>query len=150
MMQHWEKKERVKPMVLGIGTDIIQIERVEKAIARKSFLERTYTEAERQLIAQRTVCAAGNFAVKESVVKAFGTGFSCISPQEIEVLRGENGSPFVKLYGAAEKRFQELGGEQIHVSISNEKEYAVAYVVLEGTRNEGDRRRKSESEKDLC
>ncbi len=136
-------------MILGIGTDIVQIERIEKAIARKGFLEHTYTEAERQLIAQRAVCAAGNFAVKESVVKAFGTGFSCISPREVEVLRRENGSPYVSLYGAAEKYFRELGGERIHVSISNEREYAVAYVVLEGTENEGDGGRKSETETDL-
>lgn len=119
-------------MILGIGTDIIQIERVEKAIQRKGFLERTYTAAEQQLIAKRSVCAAGNFAVKESVAKAFGTGFSCISPLDIEVLRQENGCPYVKLYGAAARLFEEQNGARLHVSISNEKEYAVAYAVLEG------------------
>ena len=119
-------------MILGIGTDIVQIERVEKAIQRKGFLERTYTVAEQQLIEKRTVCAAGNFAVKESVVKAFGTGFSCISPLEVEVLRSENGSPYVKLYGAAQEVFEKRQGKRLHVSISNEKEYAIAYVVLEG------------------
>ena len=129
-MMHIVRMKRM--MILGIGTDIIRIERIEKAIQRKSFLEYTYTPAERQLIERRPVCAAGNFAVKESVAKAFGTGFSCISLVDIEVLRAENGCPYVNLYGAAAQLFKERNGTRVHVSISNEKEYAVAYVVLEG------------------
>ncbi|MBQ9119900.1 MAG: holo-ACP synthase [Lachnospiraceae bacterium] len=118
-------------MILGIGTDIVQMIRIEKALQRNGFLERTYTGEEQRLIAGRPVCAAGNFAVKESVAKAFGTGFSCISLQEIEVLRKESGEPYVNLYGAAAQRFAEQKGSRIHVSISNEKEYAIAYVILE-------------------
>lgn len=122
-------------MILGIGTDIIQTERINRAVQQKGFAERVFTTAERELIAKRAVCAAGNFAVKESVAKAFGTGFSCISPLDIEVLRAENGCPYVNLYGAAARLFEERKGTRIYVSISNEKDYAVAYVLLEGTVN---------------
>ena len=69
--------------------------------------------------------------MKEAVVKAFGTGFGKISPIEIEVLREASGKPYVRLYGEAE-RFQTANAIlTIHVSISNTKEYATAYVVAE-------------------
>lgn len=125
-------------MILGIGTDLVQIERIEKAITNKRFCERIYTEAERSLIAKRPMCAAGNFAVKESVVKAFGTGFSvtmtgkAVRPTDIEVLREENGKPYVCLYGTAKEVFEKMGGRRLHVSITNERELAMAYVILEG------------------
>ena len=125
-------------MILGIGTDLVQIERIEKAITSERFRERIYTEAERNLIAKRPMCAAGNFAVKESVVKAFGTGFSVtmtgktVKPTDIEVLREETGKPYVRLYGTAKEVFEQMGGKRLHVSITNERELAMAYVILEG------------------
>ena len=118
-------------MIFGIGTDIIETERIQKAISKKRFLDMVYTEAEQQLIAGRVQKAAGNFAVKEAVVKAFGTGFRGISPKDIEVLRDEAGKPFVKCYGNAETFRKEHGITTIHVSISNLKDYAQAFVVLE-------------------
>lgn len=118
-------------MIFGIGTDIIETERIQKAMQRKRFLDYVYTEAEQVLIAERVQKAAGNFAVKEAVVKAFGTGFSGICPKEIEVLRNEAGKPFVQCYGKAELFLKEHGITYIHVSISNIKEYAQAFVVLE-------------------
>ena len=118
-------------MIFGIGTDIIEMERIQKAISRKRFLDMVYTEEEQKLIAGRVQKAAGNFAVKEAVVKAFGTGFRGISPKEIEVLRDEVGKPFVQCYGNAELFRKEHGITKIHVSISNLKEYAQAFVVLE-------------------
>ena len=118
-------------MIFGIGTDIIEMERIQKAISRKRFLDMVYTEEEQKLIAGRVQKAAGNFAVKEAVVKAFGTGFCGISPKDIEVLRDEAGKPFVKCYGNAETFRKEHGITTIHVSISNLKDYAQAFVVLE-------------------
>ena len=61
-------------MIVGIGTDIVEIGRVEKAYARAGFAQRVYTEREREMIGGRAARAAGNFAVKEAVGKAFGTG----------------------------------------------------------------------------
>ena len=118
-------------MIFGIGTDLIEVERIKNAYGKESFRKKVYTEQEQQMIAGNAQRAAGNFAVKESVVKAFGTGFREISPIDVEVLREPSGKPFVVLHGAAEQLCQEKGILQIHVSISNTKEYAIGYVVME-------------------
>jgi len=118
-------------MIFGIGTDLIEVERIQRAYEKDSFRKRVYTEAEQKMIAENAQRAAGNFAVKESVVKAFGTGFREIAPSEVEVLREPSGKPYVVLYGAAKKMQSEKGILQIHVSISNTKEYAIGYVVME-------------------
>ena len=75
---------------------------------------------------------AGNFAVKEAVAKVFGTGFRTFMPGDIEVLRDELGKPHVKLYGGAKELAQTMGIVRIHVSITNTKEYVVAFAVGEG------------------
>ncbi len=118
-------------MIVGIGTDIVEIGRVEKAYARAGFAQRVYTEREREMIGGRAARAAGNFAVKEAVVKAFGTGFRGISPLEIEVLRDKAGKPYAVLGGAALARSRELGIRKVHVTISNERQYAVAFAAAE-------------------
>ena len=118
-------------MIFGIGTDLIEVARVGKACEKESFLLRVFTRAEQELISGNTQRAAGNFAVKEAVVKAFGTGFGAIAPIDIEVLREASGKPYVILYGAAKEFQAEQQITQIHVSISNTKEYATAYVVAE-------------------
>lgn len=118
-------------MIYGIGTDLIEVERIKKAYAKEAFRRKIYTGQEQLLIAENAQRAAGNFTVKESVAKAFGTGFGRILPAEIEVLRKPSGRPYVKLYGEAKKMAEEEHIRQIHVSISNVKEYAVSYVVME-------------------
>ena len=118
-------------MIAGIGTDMIEIGRVAKACGRESFLDKVYTLPEQKLISGNMSRAAGNFAVKEAVVKAFGTGFGKIQPVEVEVLRDAAGKPYVNLYGAAKQQAEAMGMGHIFVSISNEKEYAVAFVVAE-------------------
>lgn len=118
-------------MIIGIGTDLIEVVRVEKACENKRFLERNFTEKEQELFATDRKKVADNFAVKESVAKAFGTGFRHFSLHEIEVLRDELGKPYVNLYGNALDLAKRLGIDQIHVSITNTKEYASAFVVAE-------------------
>ncbi len=119
-------------MITGIGTDLVEIARVQKAIGRSAFLEKVYTEKERELIAARPVRAAGNFAAKEAVAKALGCGFSGIAPIEIEVLRQESGMPYVVLHGRAKKKAEEQGIVKIQISLTDTAEYAQAYVVCEG------------------
>lgn len=119
-------------MILGIGIDLIEMERIKKACVKEAFLIRYFTLKERQLIHDHIEKAAGNFAVKEAVVKVFGTGFGKIEPKDIEVLRNEKGAPVIKLYGAAEKEAKAMGIERLHVSITNTESYAAAYVVGEG------------------
>lgn len=110
---------------------MIEIERVIKACERDSFFNRYYTDDERKLIEKDKRKAADNFAVKEAVSKMFGTGFRNIQPIEIECLRDELGKPFVNLYGFAKEQGILLNIRSIHVSITNTKEYASAFVVGE-------------------
>ena len=118
-------------MITGIGTDLVEIARVQKAIGRSSFLEKIYTEKERELIAARKVRAASNFAAKEAVAKALGCGFAGIAPAEIEVLRMPSGMPYVVLHGRAKEKADSQSVSRIHVSITDTAEYAQAYVICE-------------------
>ncbi len=118
-------------MIVGIGNDLIEIERVSHACEKESFLTRIFTTREIALITDDKKRAAGNFAVKEAVSKMFGTGFRGFRPIEIEVLRDDLGRPYVNLYGEAKNMAKTLGIDQIHVSISNTKEFANAVVVGE-------------------
>ncbi len=118
-------------MIIGIGTDLVENKRVEKACLRESFVSRSFTDKERELIEGNHLKASGNFAVKEAVAKAFGTGFHQMRLKDIEVLRDELGKPYVTLYNNALKMAGELQINTIHVSISNTSEYTIAYVVAE-------------------
>jgi len=119
-------------MIIGIGIDLIEIERIKKACAKEAFLLRSFTSAEIECIGGRAERAAGSFAVKEAVSKAMGTGFRGMSLNEIEVLRDDLGKPFVRLYGRAGAKAEALGIARWHVSISNTKTLATAYVIGEG------------------
>lgn len=118
-------------MILGIGTDMIELERIRKACEKQAFLARTYTEEECRQAGGNTSRLAGNFAVKEAVAKVFGTGFRTFMPGDIEVLRDELGKPYVNLYRGAKELAEQIGIVRIHVSITNTKEYAVAFAIGE-------------------
>lgn len=118
-------------MVIGIGTDMIEIERVVKACEKELFLKKYFTEKEIKMICIDSTKAADNFAVKEAVAKMFGTGFRKIIPAEIEVLRDELGCPYINLFGEAKELSIKKRVQKIHVSISNTKKYASAFVVGE-------------------
>lgn len=118
-------------MIIGIGNDIIEQSRVRKACEKDAFLSRVFTKKEQELIQKRPGCAAGNWAVKESVVKVFGTGFSGVEPVEIEVLRNQAGAPYVSLYGKAREKADELGITNLHISISDTGDYVYAFAVGE-------------------
>ena len=118
-------------MIVGIGNDIIEVERVLKACERETFLKKCFTEKEIVLIQQDKKKAADNFAVKEAVSKMFGTGFRGIMPIDIECLRDELGKPYVNLYGNALEMAENRNLGTIHVSISNTTKYASAFVVGE-------------------
>lgn len=124
-------------MVSGVGIDLVEKSRVQKAIEREGFLKRVYTQKEQELIAVRPTRAASNFAAKEAVAKALGCGFLGIRPDEIEVLRHPSGQPYVVLHGAAREKAEALGVEQIFISITDTAELAQAAAVLEGRCLEG-------------
>ncbi len=127
-----EGESVVGEMILGIGCDSIEIERIQKAARKESFLKRYFTEDEILLFRQREMRAetiAGNFAAKEAFVKALGTGFRGVTAGEISVLRNGSGTPFLLYTGAV---MRERGIKTVHVSITHDRSYAHAFVILEG------------------
>lgn len=121
-------------MILGIGCDLIEIARIERAIERNPhFFERVYTPEEREYIASKRVeTAAGLFAAKEAVAKALGTGFRGFLTDSIRILPDELGRPCCTLSGGALKRARELGVTNIHVSVTHTQMTAAAFAVAEG------------------
>lgn len=121
-------------MIIGIGTDIIEIDRIGKAIINKGFLHKNFTEKEVEYFLERKNMAevvAGNFAAKEAVSKALGTGFRGFGLIDIEVLRDVLGKPQVNLYGQAKNMAEKGGAGRIHISISHNKTQAIAYCIIE-------------------
>jgi len=121
-------------MIIGIGTDIIEINRIEKVMMRtSSFLEKSFTYNEIEYFKLKGFkgnVIAGNFAAKEAISKALGTGFRGFGLQDIEVLRDELGKPVVNLSHKIYKLL-DIKEFNIHVSISHSKENAIAYAVME-------------------
>ena len=121
-------------MIIGIGTDIIEIDRIEKVIMRtSSFIKRSFTSNEIEYFKLKGLkgnVIAGNFAAKEAISKAIGTGFRGFGLQDIEVLRDELGKPVVNL---SHKIYKVLDIKEfnLYVSISHSKENAIAYAVME-------------------
>lgn len=116
-----------------VGVDIIEIARIEKAINRwgDRFFRRIYTELELKLCGKKPGRLAARFAGKEAVMKALGTGIRGISWREIEILAEPSGKPQIRLYGKAQKKANDLRLERLAISLSDSKEYAVAFVVGE-------------------
>lgn len=119
-------------MIIGIGTDLIEIKRVMKACEKETFQKKIYTVLELEMAGRDKTKLAGNFAVKEAVSKMFGTGFSGVKPSDIEVLRDELGKPYINLYNGAKELAKKMAIRRIHVTITNTNEYASAFVVGEG------------------
>ncbi len=124
-------------MIVGIGIDIVDVERVKKILERyrDRFIPRVFTDAEARYAGRSVREAerfAGRFAVKEAVLKAFGTGKSQgILWKDVETVRGAMGRPEVMLYGNAKKYMNKLNGKKIHVSITHDAGKAVAFVIIE-------------------
>lgn len=120
-------------MNFGIGTDIVDIERIEKVIARsKNFVSKVYTEKEILYCEAKNKVKfqsyAGKFAGKEAVSKALGTGVSGFSLKDIEIINNENGKPIVVLSDLLKEKLKDL---KIEISISHEKKYAIAFVLIQ-------------------
>jgi len=123
-------------MILGIGCDICDIGRIAKLIDQdgERFLNRVFLKSERERLQLRTPMAPGFakvYAAKEALVKAFGGGHD-ISWQDIEVIKNLQGRPEYVLHGAAHAMAKKLadGDYQIHLSLSDEIPYAIAYTIF--------------------
>lgn len=123
-------------MIIGIGTDIIEIDRIETAVKRtKNFINKVFTKNEIEIFEARgfkSEIIAGNFAAKEAVSKAVGTGFRSFGVKDIEILRDEFGKPVVNL---SDKVYEVLKRRKvnIYISISHSRTNAIAYAVMEAT-----------------
>ena len=116
-------------MIIGIGTDMVEIERIQKACSKEGFLKRCFTDREKVIIEKRIKSAAGNFAVKEAVSKVLGTGFRDFKLTDVEVLRDELGKPYVILHNGAKHLADNLGIERIHVSITDTDKISMAFAI---------------------
>ncbi len=124
-------------MIIGIGIDLVKIDRIDKAVKNHpGFLERVFTEREREYCVRQKFAAqhfAGRFAAKEAVLKAIGTGWSAgVKWTDMEVLHGEGGGPIVNISGRVKDLMDLRGVKQIFLSYSHDEGYAVAQVVLVG------------------
>ncbi|MBD8500543.1 holo-ACP synthase [Paenibacillus arenosi] len=127
-------------MILGLGHDILEIDRIGRLLdgkSRERYLQRILTPRELALLQQyesRSLeWVAGRFAAKEAVVKAFGCGIgSVLGFQDIEVLPAESGKPYVELSRSGWKRLGlEAEHTRIHISISHQPHIASAVCVVE-------------------
>jgi len=118
-------------VTLSTGVDLIEIERVERALTRWNgrFLAHVYTDAEVTLCRGRVQELAARFAGKEAISKALGTGLVGVSWREMEILADPLGKPVVTLHGRAAARAAQLGLIQFAISLSHSRENAVAMVV---------------------
>jgi holo-[acyl-carrier protein] synthase len=125
-------------MILGLGTDMIEIARIEHSLARfgDAFRRRLYTPAEIAYCQQKKKTAAesfaARFAAKEAAAKALGTGISRgVTWTEIEVLRLPGQRPTLHLSGRAAAIAARLGIRHLSVSLSHTRELAIAIVIAE-------------------
>ena len=123
--------------ILRTGVDMIEIYRVRESVERHGdrFLSRVYTEDELTACRGRAESLAARFAAKEAVAKALGTGIwrEGIGWTDIAVGRDvETGAPILELYGAAQRRADALGLSTWSISLSHDRERAIAFVVAMG------------------
>ncbi len=120
-------------MIFGIGIDIIEINRIKKAVVKHiNFLDKYFTTKELAYFNSKKnnyESISGYFCAKEAVAKALGTGFHNFRLKDIEVLKDEYNKPFVVLHNNAKIIADQHEIEHIHLSISHSIEYAVANAV---------------------
>ncbi|WP_298867437.1 holo-ACP synthase [uncultured Gimesia sp.] len=129
------------PVIVGLGTDIVEIERIGQMIERhgETFLDRVFTENENKYCGtkkNKEQHYAGRWAAKEAVMKALGTGFiKGIGWKEIEVINLASGKPTIVISGGVERQAGELGITEILITISHSREFATATAIAMGTAN---------------
>ena len=131
-------------MIIGIGTDLPDIKRIEKLLERfgERFIVRCFSKKERAKAKQsstqkgQSATFAKRFAAKEACAKALGMGFADgVRMNDISIITDENGRPFLKLENGALKRLKAITPQgktaHLHLSLSDEHPYAQAFVVIE-------------------
>lgn len=122
-------------MIYGVGTDIAKCSRFVSFVNNPTMIKRFFNSAE--IIpgdySEQKQCEhyASRFAAKEAFVKALGTGFGDIELKDIFITKDSLGKPIINVENNAKKHIDEIGKCNIQVSISHEKEYAIAFVTIE-------------------
>ena len=122
--------------MIGIGTDILRVARVEEVVARQGdrFVSRILTPTEQEEFhasGQPHRLLAKRFAAKEAVAKALGTGIGRgVSWQDIQIEHNGDGAPLVRLSGGALATAQQRGAGRVELSLADETDYVVAFAVL--------------------
>ncbi|MDT8316923.1 MAG: holo-ACP synthase [bacterium] len=125
-------------MIIGTGIDIVELSRIKSAYDRwgAQFAERILAREEIDVLKNRKEIYSylgSRFAAKEAFLKALGTGYADgISWHDMEIERLEGKRPGIKVAGRAREIMTEIGATNIHLSISHEKKYTIAQVILEG------------------
>jgi holo-[acyl-carrier protein] synthase len=125
-------------MIRGIGVDIVKVDRIEQAVERwgNRFLKRIFTAAEIERCQQRArpaQCLALRFAAKEAFAKALGLGMrQGLRWRDIEVVHDHLGKPDLLLHNQAQRLLEAVEASRTWLSLSDERESALAVVVLEG------------------
>ena len=122
--------------IFGAGIDLIEISRISKSIKNKNFIDRIYSKSEIQKarsLKNKSSFFAKRFAAKEAFSKAIGTGISeGISFKEISVVNNIKGKPTIKLSGKTKNIvLKKIKKAKVHLSLSDEKKYAIAMVIIE-------------------
>src|ERR1700681_1347579 len=126
-------------MIVGLGMDITEIDRIEAAIARRgrALLERLFTPLEISYCEKhrnRAERFAGRFAAKEAAMKALGTGWARgVRWVDIEIVRESSGKPTLKLSGASRQIADRIGVKHIAVTITHTGNTALAQVIFESS-----------------
>jgi holo-[acyl-carrier protein] synthase len=125
-------------VIIGLGTDIVEIVRIGQMIERHGelFLQRVYTEEEIRYCQRRKECYqhfAGRWAAKEAVMKTLGTGWvRGVGWQNIEVLTKKSGQPTIHIRGSAVDLARKMGIQEVLITISHCRAYATATAVALG------------------
>jgi holo-[acyl-carrier protein] synthase len=115
-------------MIVGIGVDLVDMNRFEHRVNKTpGLIEKIFREDERD-VAARTL--AGRFAAKEALVKAFG-GSNGMHWHDVKISKNELGAPLISLFGSTAEVATQKGIANIHLSISHDGDYAMAYVIAE-------------------
>ena len=123
------------PVIFGIGTDIVEVRRFEKWLNTAGMLERFFHPdeiPEGGSAASKCQHLAARFAAKEALSKAIGTGINGFDLRDVCVRKDRNGKPELHLYKSAAALAEKRCGRcNVYVSLSHEKEYALAFVIIE-------------------
>ncbi len=126
--------------IIGIGTDLVEIDRIRRLLLAypQRFPRRILGAKEREVFAEHAApehYLAKRFAAKEAAAKALGTGIrNGVNFSDIETISDEYGKPSLIFHGEAERMLAQQGKTSVHLSLSDEKAYATAFVIIERCR----------------